>query len=221
MTHIKRHSEKLGQGITMTPQYITLETEISALYGAHDTPVAAIKEIDYISDHYRSFVEISPFVVLATIGPEGTDCTPRGDDAGFVRVVDQHTLLLPDRRGNNRIDTLHNIVRDPRISLLFLIPGVGRTLRVNGRGAIRVDAEVCASFAVGGKAPRSVLEVKVERVYQQCPRALVRARLWDPSRHVDEDVLPSTGTIMKALKDSFPAEEFDCNNPGRIAVTLY
>src|SRR3954468_8527730 len=187
----------------MVPQYMTSEAELSALYGAHETPVASIKEIDHISDHYRSFIAISPFVVIATIGPEGTDCTPRGDEAGFVRVVDKRTLLLPDRRGNNRIDTLHNVVRDPRISLLFLIPGVGRTLRVNGRAAIRVDTEVCASFAVEGKPPRSVLEVNVERVYQQCPRALVRSKLWDPSRHVGEDALPSTGTIMKALKDSF------------------
>jgi len=200
---------------------MTSEAELSALYGAHDTPVASIKEIDYISHHYRSFIAVSPFVVIATLGPEGTDCTPRGDDPGFVRVADKHTLMLPDRRGNNRIDTLRNIVRDPRISLLFLIPGVGRTLRVNGRATIRVDAELCASFAVAGKAPRSVIIVKAERVYQQCPRALVRAKLWDPSQHVSEDALPSTGTIMRALRESFPGEEFDRNNPTRIEGTLY
>jgi PPOX class probable FMN-dependent enzyme len=200
---------------------MTSEAELGALYGAYDTPVAGIKEIDYISEHYRSFIEISPFVVVATLGPEGTDCTPRGDDPGFVRIVDKHTLMLPDRRGNNRIDTLRNVVRDPRILLLFLIPGIGRTLRVNGRAAIRVDAEICASFSVEGKPPRSVLEVTVERVYQQCPRALVRSRLWDPSRHVHENALPSTGTIMQGLKDSFPGEDFDRKNPGRISETLY
>jgi PPOX class probable FMN-dependent enzyme len=121
------------------PQLATTEAELEAIYGPGDTPVATIKEIDHISDHYRMFVDASPFVVVATAGPEGLDCTPRGEPAGFVRVADRHTVMLPDRRGNNRIDTLHNLVRDPRISLLFLIPGIGRTLRINGRAVIRID----------------------------------------------------------------------------------
>src|SRR5262245_9776878 len=111
---------------------VTSEAELEAIYG-QPSGAAVIKEIGHISEHYRRFIEVSPFVVLATSGPEGLDCTPRGDPAGFVRVVDEHTVMLPDRRGNNRIDTLRNIVRDPRIALLFLIPGVGRTLRINGR----------------------------------------------------------------------------------------
>src|SRR5262245_37826355 len=157
------------------PQFATTEAELEAIYGPRDTPVATIKEIDHISDHYRMFIEASPFVVVASAGPEGLDCSPRGDLAGFVRVVDRHTLMLPDRRGNNRIDALRNLVRDPRISLLFLIPGIGRTLRVNGRASIRIDADIRETFLMDGKAPRSVIVVTAERVYTQCPRALIRS----------------------------------------------
>src|SRR6516165_2672744 len=151
------------------PQFVTNEAELEAIYGPRDTPVATIKEIDHISDHYRMFVDASPFVVVATAGPEGLDCTPRGDPADFVRVADRHTVMLPDRRGNNRIDTLHNLVRDPRISLLFLIPGIGRTLRINGRAVIRIDLELRETFKVDGKIPRSVIIVTAERAYTQCP----------------------------------------------------
>lgn len=203
------------------PEIITSEEELIALYGSHETPVASIKEIDYISDHYRCFIDVSPLVIIATSGPDGLDCSPRGGDPGFVRVVDRHTVMLPDRRGNNRSDSLRNLVRDPRISLLFLIPGVGRTLRINGRAAIRADAEICASFAIDGKAPRTVLVVTAERVYQQCPKALLRSKLWDSSRQIDEHALPSTGTIMKALRDDFPAEEFDRTYAPRISERLY
>ena len=157
------------------PQLATTEAELEAIYGSGNTPVATIKEIDHISDHYRMFVDASPFVVVATAGPEGLDCTPRGDPADFVRVADRHTVMLPDRRGNNRIDTLHNLVRDPRISLLFLIPGIGRTLRINGRAVIRIDLELRETFKMEGKIPRSVIVVTVERAYTQCPRALIRS----------------------------------------------
>ena len=176
---------------------VTSEAELDALYGK-PVGAAVIKEIAHISEHYRRFIEVSPFVVLATAGPEGLDCTPRGDPAGFVRVVDERTVMLPDRRGNNRIDTLRNIVRDPRIALLFLIPGIGRTLRINGRAAISVDPELCASFTMEGKVPRSVIVVTAESVYTQCPKALVRSHLWDASRHLPESALPSSGTMMKA-----------------------
>ena len=202
-------------------QYATTEAELTALYGPHDTPVATIKEIDHISDHYRMFIDLSPFIVVATTGPEGTDCTPRGDAAGFVRVADRHTVMIPDRRGNNRIDTLRNIVRDPRISLLFLIPGIGRTLRINGRASIRIDAEICATFMVEGKLPRSVIVVTAERVYTQCPRALIRSRLWDPAQHSDEQALPSHGTMMKAIQENFAGEEWDRNYPQRLKETMY
>ena len=202
-------------------EYISSEAELTAIYGPHDTVVATIKEIDHVSDHYRMFIDLSPFVVVATSGPGGLDCTPRGDPAGFVRVVDKHTVMLPDRRGNNRIDTLRNLVHDPRIALLFLIPGIGRMLRINGRAAIRVDRELCASFAMEGKLPRSVIVVTAERVYTHCPRALIRSKVWDPAKQLDESVLPSHGTMMKAIQESFPSEDWDRNYPQRLRETMY
>src|SRR6516162_2230256 len=177
---------------------------LEKLYTVAPYGPALIKESDHITPQYRKLIEAAPFVVLATSGPEGLDCSPRGDPPGFVRVADEHTLIIPDRRGNNRIDALRNLVRDPRISLLFLIPGIGRTLRINGRAAIRIDSELCETFKLEGKVPRSVIVVPVERVYTQCPRALIRAKLWDPSRQLDESALPSQGTIMKAIQESFP-----------------
>ena len=202
------------------PDIVTSEAELDAIYGQPSGP-AVIKEIDHISEHYRRFIELSPFVVLATSGPEGLDCTPRGDPPGFVRVVDSRTVMLPDRRGNNRIDSLRNIVRDPRVALLFLIPGVGRTLRINGRAAISTNAELCASFAMEGKLPRSVIVVTAERVYTQCPKALVRSHLWDASRHVEEAALPSSGAMMKALQKDFDADAYDRAYPQRLKETIY
>jgi PPOX class probable FMN-dependent enzyme len=202
------------------PDIVTSESQLEAIYGQPAGP-AVIKEIDHISEHYRRFIEMSPFVVLATSGPEGLDCTPRGDPAGFVRVADDRTVMLPDRRGNNRIDSLRNIVRDPRVALLFLIPGVGRTLRINGRATINTNPDLCASFTMEGKVPRSVIVVTAERVYTQCPKALVRSRLWDAGRHVDEGALPSSGTIMKSLQKGFDGEAYDRNYPQRLKETIY
>jgi uncharacterized protein len=200
---------------------VTTVEQLEALYGA-PSPNALLKELDYISDHYRAFIEAAPFVVLATAGPDGLDCTPRGDPPGFVRVVDRQTLLLPDRRGNNRVDSLRNLIVDPRIALLFLIPGVGETLRVNGRAAISVDPTLCASFAMAGKAPRSVIVVTAERVYFQCPKALVRSRLWDPSRHVERRSLPSSGQILAAIRPGeIDADAHDRAYPERIKQTIY
>jgi PPOX class probable FMN-dependent enzyme len=199
---------------------VTTEAQLEALYGLPSGP-AVIKEIDHVSDHYRAFIGASPFVVLATCGPEGLDCTPRGDPAGFVRVVDRRTLMLPDRRGNNRLDALRNIVRDPRVALLFLVPGIGRTLRVNGRARITTDPALCASFAMEGKEPRSIVVVTAERVYTQCPKALVRSHLWDPSRHVPESALPSSGEMLRALSAGFDAEGYDRDYPRRLKETIY
>jgi uncharacterized protein len=201
-------------------QITTLE-QLKAIYGE---PVgnSLVKELDHVSDHYRTMIEASPFVVLATSGPEGLDCTPRGDPPGFVRVVDRHTLMLPDRRGNNRVDSLRNLVIDPRIALLFLIPGVGETLRVNGRAVISTDPALCRSFAMGDKLPRSVIVVTAERVYFQCPKALVRSRLWDPSRHVDRKSLPSSGQILAAIRPGeIDAEALDRAYPERLKQTIY
>jgi len=213
------HLLSLPKGVAVQ-NLVTSEAELDALYGK-PAGAAVIKEIGHISEHYRRFIEVSPFVVLATSGPEGLDCTPRGDPAGFVRVVDKNTVMLPDRRGNNRIDTLRNIVRDPRIALLFLIPGIGRTLRINGRAAINADPELCASFTMEGKVPRSVIVVTAESVYTQCPKALVRSRLWDPSLHLAESALPSSGTMMKALQESFDADTYDREYPQRLKETIY
>lgn len=199
---------------------VTSEAELEALYGL-PSGAAVIKEIDHISDHYRAFIAVSPFVILATSGPEGLDCTPRGDPAGFVRVVDSHTVMLPDRRGNNRLDTLRNLVNDPRIGLLFLIPGVGRTLRINGRAVISTDPALCESFTMEGKAPRSVIVVTAERVYTQCPKALIRSHIWDSARHLAESDLPGTGAIMQALQADFDGEAYERAYPQRLKETIY
>ncbi len=195
--------------------------ELEAIYG-EPLPQSLVKEIDYISDHYRSFIKKSPFMVLASVAEEGLDCSPRGDPAGFVRVVDEKTLMIPDRRGNNRIDTLRNIVRDPRVSLLFLVPGVGETLRINGRAEISVDPELCASFDMNGKTPRSVIIVTADRVYFQCQKALARSRLWDPDAQVERKELPTAGKILQSLsRDEFDGEAYDRNYPERLKKTIY
>jgi hypothetical protein len=179
---------------------ISTIAELEAIYGlAGET--ATVKEVDRLTPHYRKFVELSPFVIVATSGPEGLDCSPRGDLAGFVRIQDDKTLLLPDRLGNNRVDSLRNIVRDGRIALLFLIPGAGNTLRINGRAHLTSDVELLASFAVADKAPRSIIVVGIEAVYFQCARALVRSDLWNPARHVDPNALPNAGQILAALSE--------------------
>lgn len=195
--------------------------ELTALYGQPLEP-AIVKEVDRVTPHYRRFIEAAPFAALATGGPEGLDCTPRGDVAGFVRVHDAKTLMLPDRRGNNRIDSLRNIVRDPRVALLFLIPGSGNTLRVNGRAHVATDCALLESFAIDGKAPRSVIVIAVETVYFQCARAIVRSDLWNPAKHVDPKSLPSAGQILAALSgDRVGGEDYDRIWPARAKATLW
>lgn len=201
--------------------HVTTLDQLESIYG-EPNPRSLIKEIDCISDHYRAFIEKAPFVTVATCGPEGLDCSPRGDPPGFVRVVDASTLMIPDRRGNNRIDSMRNLVRDPRISLLFLIPGVNETLRINGRATINIDPDLCASFEMQGKSPRSVLVVTVERIYFQCQKALVRSRLWDVEAQIPRTELPSTGTILEALSESdFDGADFDRGYPEHLEKTIY
>jgi len=205
----------------LPPNMVSTIAELEAIYGE---PLAQslVKEIDYISGHYRAFIEKSPFVVLASVAEEGLDCSPRGDPAGFVRVVDEKTVMIPDRRGNNRIDTLRNLVRDPRVSLLFLVPGVGETLRINGRAAISVEPDLCASFDMNGKAPRSVIVVTADRVYFQCQKALARSRLWDPEARIERTELPSAGDILQGLsKNDFDGDAYDKNYPERLKKTIY
>lgn len=200
---------------------ITSLDALSKVYG--ESPAGALKkEIDHISDEYRSFIEAAPFVVVATVGPEGLDCSPRGDPAGFVRVVDSHTVMIPDRRGNNRVDSLSNIVHDPRISLLFLIPGVGETIRINGTAQISVDPELCASFAMQGKNPSSVIVITLGSIYYQCPKALVRSKLWDAESIVPRDKLPTAGSILDAITEGeIDGGDYDRAYPQRIKDTIY
>jgi PPOX class probable FMN-dependent enzyme len=200
---------------------ITTLNELEAHYD-QPTDVSIAKEIDHVSDHYRAFIEAAPFFALATVGPEGLDCSPRGDAPGFVRVADRKTLMVPDRRGNNRIDSLRNIVRDPRVALLFLIPGIGETMRVDGRAALSIDPDLCASFTVNGKPASCVIVVTVEHVFYQCTKAIVRSKLWDPARHVDRRTLPTAGTILAALTSGrLGGAEHDKGHAERTLAKLY
>jgi PPOX class probable FMN-dependent enzyme len=205
----------------MTDHLVTTMADLEAMY-AQPMETSLLKEIDHIGPHYRALIEASPFCALATCGPEGLDCSPRGDAPGFVRIEDERTLMIPDRRGNNRVDTLRNIIRDPRVALLFLIPGVSETMRVNGRAAISTDPELLESFKVDGKAPRCVIVVTVERAYFQCAKAIVRSKLWDPATRVERAKLPTTGAMVAALtKGKVDAETYDREAPARIKAQLY
>src|SRR5262249_2300032 len=155
--------------------------QLEAIYGLPGES-STVKVADRITPSYRVLIETSPFAALATAGPEGLDCSPRGDLAGFVRIHDETTLMMPDRRGNNRVDSLRNIVRDPRVALLFLIPGSGSTLRVNGHALVSADPKLLASFKMEGKAPRTVIVMTVHEIYFQCARAIVRSDLWNPDQ---------------------------------------
>ena len=200
---------------------ITTMEQLDALYG-EKMPTSIIKEIDHISDGYRKLIEAAPFVAIATGGPEGFDCSPKGDAPGFVRILDDKTLAIPDRPGNNRIDGFRNILCDPRIALLFLIPGVGETLRVNGRASISIDPELMKSFTVNGKLPRSVLIVHIESIYFHCSKAIVRSRLWDEKTKIDRKSLPSTGTIIAELSQGkLGGETYDREAPEKIKAQLY
>lgn len=200
---------------------ITTIEDLEARYGA-PMHTSLVKETAHVTPHYRAMIEASSFLTIATCGPEGLDCSPRGDAAGFVRVADEKTLLIPDRPGNNRIDSLRNILRDPRVGLLFLIPGVGETLRVNGRAEISVDPSLLESFAVNGKPPRSVVVVRVEAAYFHCPKAIVRSQLWNPEKHRARGELPSAGQILATLSpDKVEAADYDRALPARVQATLY
>ena len=195
--------------------------ELEALYG-QPAEASIVKEVDRITPHYRALIEASPFAILATSGPEGLDCSPRGDAPGFVRVHDDRTLMLPDRRGNNRADSLRNIIRDPRIALLFVIPGSGTTLRVNGRAHLSTEPDLLTSFVVDDKVPRSVVVIAVDSVYFQCSRAIVRADLWNPEKYVPAACLPTSGQILAALSDArLGGDEYDRAAPERMKQTLY
>ena len=198
-----------------------LET-LERLYAPSPVAAAMIKEVAEITPDYARLIAASPFAILATSGPEGLDCSPRGDRPGFVRVADPRTLMLPDRRGNNRIDSLRNVVRDPRVALLFLIPGSGTTLRVSGRAVVSAEPALRQSFEIEGKAPRTVLVIHVEAAYFQCARAIVRSALWDPSIRIDAQRLPKPGAILAALSSgSVGGAAYDAEWPARAAASLW
>lgn len=201
---------------------ITTLEALEALYQPQPAPASTVKVTDHITPHYAALIQASPFVALATVGPEGLDCSPRGDLPGFVRIADPRTLILPDRRGNNRIDSLRNVVRDPRVALLFLIPGSGTTFRVNGRAVLSVDPDLLASFAVDGKPPRTAMVVTVVEAYFQCARAIVRSGLWKPESQVDPKSLPTPGAMLAGVTaGEVGGETYDREWPDRAARTMW
>src|ERR1700737_4110336 len=182
--------------------------QLEAIYG-ETNEASTVKVADRITPSYRVLIEKSPFAALATSGPGGLDCSPRGDLPGFVRIHDDKTLMMPDRRGNNRVDSLRNIVRDPRVALLFLIPGSGSTLRVNGCAHVSVDPDLLASFRVDGKAPRTVIVMTIDEIYFQCARAIVRSDLWNPDKRIDPKTLPTPGQILAEMSENRVGGEED------------
>ena len=192
--------------------------ELEALYPWQDGMERKVAPA--ITPEQARYVEESPFVVIATVGPEGVDCSPRGDPAGFVRIVDERTVMLPDRRGNNRVDTLRNIVRDGRVALLFFVPGIGVTLRINGTARLLTCPALRESFAMADKVPTSIIEVSVGEVYTQCPKALIRSDLWN-AEHRTHDDLPTVGQVMTGIVESFDVAAYDAAYPQRVADTIY
>ncbi|KKB07528.1 pyridoxamine 5'-phosphate oxidase family protein [Devosia chinhatensis] len=208
--------------MTDTSARITSIEALEALYLPAPAPASTTKVAHFMTPHYRRLIEISPFAALATVGPEGIDCSPRGDKPGFVRIHDDHTLMMPDRRGNNRIDSLRNIVRDSRCAFLFLIPGSGTTMRVNGRAHLSIDPDLLESFAVEDKAPRSVIVLDIDELYFQCARAIIRSELWNPDRHVDPASLPTPGEILASMTENqVGGEGYDKAWPERARQTMW
>ena len=199
---------------------VASEDELVALYGS-PAPTSLAKVVPALNAHYRALIAASPFCILASVGPNGLDASPRGDEPGFVRVLDEQTLALPDRRGNNRIDTLRNIVRDPRVALLFMIPGCNETLRVNGRAFVSTEPDLLDSFAVKGKTPVTALAIEIDEAFFQCGRAILRSGLWSSKAHVDRTTLPTAGEMLRATTDGFDGDAYDRALPERQRATLY
>ncbi len=188
---------------------ITSAGVLRDLYG-EPVPASLVKEMTHLTEPYAAFIKASPFVIVSTAGEEGLDASPRGGPPGFVRIVDKKTLMLPDRSGNNRVDTLSNVVGDPRVAMLFLIPGIGETMRVNGRAEVSVDPDLLQSFAdANGKVPRSVLVIRIDRAYVHCSQSLTRSKLWDPTAKVDRASVPSIGQMLQACKSDFDGAAYD------------
>lgn len=199
---------------------ITTVDDLKAIYGEAGEASTA-KVTASLTLAYRTMIERSPFVSLATVGPEGLDCSPRGDRGAVVRIEDDRTLALPDWRGNNRVDSLLNIVRDPRVALMFLIPGSNSVMRINGRAVVSVAPELLESFEMDGRHPRSVVVVTIEEAYFQCARAVMRAELWNAERQVAANDLPTPGDMLKAAKQDFDRDTYDREWPERAAKTMW
>lgn len=194
---------------------------LTALYGEIN-PNSLRKEVPALTPEYRRWIEAAPFMAIATSGPGGLDCSPRGDTAGqFLKVLDDTTIAIPDRRGNNRLDTLKNLMGDPRVGLLFLIPGIGECVRVNGRAIVTVDPLMRALFAVQGNLPVTVIVVTVESVYFQCARAITRARLWDQASQLHPSAVPTAGEMTRSGDATFDAVSYDAALAERQRKTLY
>lgn len=199
---------------------ITSVDELTAIYGAVSEASTA-KVTRFLTPAYRRMIDMSPFVALATVGPEGLDCSPRGDRGTVVRIEDDWTLALPDWRGNNRVDSLMNIVRDPRVALMFLIPGSNSVMRINGRAVVSVAPDLLQSFEMDGRHPRSVIVITIEEAYFQCARAVMRAELWDVEKQIAAESLPTPGEMLKAATEDFDRETYDREWPERAAKTMW
>ncbi|EHS48787.1 pyridoxamine 5'-phosphate oxidase-related FMN-binding protein [Rhizobium sp. PDO1-076] len=201
-------------------QVIRTVDELKQIYG--DVSEASVAKVTQaLTAEYRQMIELSPFVALATVGPEGLDCSPRGDRGSVIRVEDEKTLAMPDWRGNNRVDSLVNIVRDPRVALMFLIPGSNTTMRVNGKAVVSVEPDLLRSFEMDQKHPRSVILISIDEVYFQCARAVMRADLWNPAVQVDAKSLPTPGDLLKAAKADFDKVTYDREWPARAVKTMW
>ncbi len=199
--------------------FLDSEDDLAALYGTPASP-ALRKVARHITPAYRRWIEASRFCILSTVGPEGTDASPRGDDGPVVREIDPGRLALPDWRGNERIDSLRNIVRDPRVSLMFMVPGANNVIRINGRARVTADPALRDSFARDGKVPRVVIVIEVAEVYSQCARALIRARLWTAGD--DSKGLPTAGDILRDATDgAFDGAAYDAAWPSRAANSMW
>jgi uncharacterized protein len=203
-------------------EFIRSLADLEQIYAGPLALASTAKELDHLTPEYRRYIELSPFVALATTGENGLDCSPRGDAGQVVTILDDQTLAMPDRRGNNRIDSLRNIIADPRVALLFLIPGSGTTFRVNGKAHITIDRELCQRFEVDGKLPRSVVVIAIEQAYFQCARAIVRSRIWDESTHVEAHAVPTPGQVLDGLtKGEIDGVAYDTEWPSRAAKSLW
>jgi PPOX class probable FMN-dependent enzyme len=200
---------------------ITTIEQLESLYGK-PSPTALGKECDHLTQAYQSWLEKAAFFAFASGGVDGLDCSPRGDERGKAFIVlDNKTLAIPDRRGNNRLDTLRNIVRDPQVAMLCLIPGITEALRINGRASLTTDPALVSRFDMQGRAPTSVIKIDIDAVYFQCARAIMRSGLWDSDKQLGSHDVPSPGEMTKSVVESFDAEKYDAELRERQANTLY